>query len=242
MRISTSQIYGSGVLGIERNQSQLVKLQNQISSGRRMLTPADDPIAAAKALTVSQSQEVAAQYARNQGDASDRLGLVDSQLSALTDLLQSVRERAVQAGNTILADSDRQAIASQLEVRLEEMLGIANGRSAEGDYLFSGYQGDTQPFVRSPAALPGTLSVSYLGDDGERLLQVSASRQMAVNVTGSDLLMNVRQGNGSFSAAASGNGGSSNQGSGVIEAGSVLDHQKWQSALNGFSLERAKQS
>lgn len=234
MRISTSQIYGSGALGIERNQSQLVKLQNQISSGRRMLTPADDPIAAAKALTVSQSQEVAAQYARNQGDASDRLGLVDSQLSALTDLLQSVRERAVQAGNTVLADSDRQAIASQLEVRLEEMLGIANGRSAEGDYLFSGYQGNTQPFVRSPAALPGTLSVSYLGDDGERLLQVSASRQMAVNVTGSDLLMNVRQGNGSFSATASGNGGTSNQGSGVIEAGSVLDQQKWQSALNGF--------
>jgi flagellar hook-associated protein 3 FlgL len=235
MRISTSQIYGSGVLGIERNQNELLKLQNQISSGRRMLTPADDPIAAAKALTVAQSQKVAAQYARNQGDASDRLGLVDSQLSALTDLLQSVRERAVQAGNTALADSDRQAIASELEARLEEMLGIANGRSAEGDYLFSGYQGNTQPFVRSPAALPGTLSVSYSGDDGERLLQVGASRQMAVNVTGSDLFMNVRAGNGSFSTAASGSAGFPNQGSGVIEAGSVLDHQKWQSALNSFS-------
>jgi flagellar hook-associated protein 3 FlgL len=235
MRISTSQIYGTGVLGIERNQNELLKLQNQISSGRRMLTPADDPIASAKALTVAQSREVAAQYARNQGDASDRLGLVDSQLSALTDVLQSVRERAVQAGNTVLADSDRQAIASELEVRLEEMLGIANGRSAEGDYLFSGYQGNTQPFVRSPAAAPpGTLSVSHSGDDGERLLQVGASRQMAVNVTGSDLFMNVRAGNGIFSTAASGNAGSPNQGSGIVEAGSVLDHQKWQSALNSF--------
>jgi flagellar hook-associated protein 3 FlgL len=235
MRISTSQIYGTGVLGIERNQNELLKLQNQISSGRRMLTPADDPIASAKALMVSQSREVAAQYARNQGDASDRLGLVDSQLSALTDVLQSIRERAVQAGNTVLADSDRQAIASELEVRLEEMLGIANGRSAEGDYLFSGYQGNTQPFVRSPAAAPpGTLSVSYSGDDGERLLQVGASRQMAVNVTGSDLFMNVRAGNGIFSTAASGNAGSPNQGSGIVEAGSVLDHQKWQSALNSF--------
>jgi flagellar hook-associated protein 3 FlgL len=58
---------------------------------------------------------------------------------------------------------------------------------------------------------------------------------MAVNVTGSDLFMNVRAGNGSFSTAASGNAGSPNQGSGVIEAGSVLDHQKWQSALNSFS-------
>ena len=85
MRISTSQIYGTGVLGIERNQNELLKLQNQISSGRRMLTPADDPIASAKALTVAQSREVAAQYARNQGDASDRLGLVDSQLPKLLE-------------------------------------------------------------------------------------------------------------------------------------------------------------
>ena len=50
MRISTSQLYRSGVLGMERNQSQLVKLQNQISSGRRILTPADDPVASALSL------------------------------------------------------------------------------------------------------------------------------------------------------------------------------------------------
>ena len=100
MRISTSQIYGTGVSGIERNQSQVVKLQNQIASGRRMLTPADDPVAAARALGITQAKEVESGYAQNQRDANDRLGLVDGQLSALTDLLQSVRDRAVQVGNT----------------------------------------------------------------------------------------------------------------------------------------------
>jgi flagellar hook-associated protein 3 FlgL len=144
-----------------------------------------------------------------------------------------VRERAVQAGNTVLADSDRQAIASELETRLDELLGIANSRNAEGDYLFSGYQGATKPFVR------GT-TVSYLGDDGERLLQVTESQQMATSIPGSELFMNIREGNGSFATAAGGNGpGLANQGSGVIEAGSVLDPQRWQSALNDDSLWQA---
>ena len=155
MRISTNQIYGNGVLGMERNQNQVVRLQNQMSSGRRMLTPADDPVAAAQVLAVTQAREVAVQYARNQGDATDRLGLVDSQLNALTDLLQSVRSRTVQAANTILTDSDRQAIATELEQHFDQMLGIANSRSAEGDFLFSGYQGATIPFARSAGAGSG---------------------------------------------------------------------------------------
>ncbi|MCP5249169.1 MAG: flagellar hook-associated protein FlgL [Candidatus Accumulibacter sp.] len=233
MRISTSQIYDSALQGMERSNSQLLKLQNQLSSGRRMLTPADDPVASARALAVTQAREVTAQYARNQGHASDRLGLVDSQLSALNDSLQSVRSRVVQAGNTVLADTDRQAIAIELEARLDEMLAIANSRSAEGDYLFAGFQGATMPFARSAATAPtGASAVAYFGDDGQRLLQVSSSQQMPSNVAGSDLFMNIREGNGRFSTAGGGNGGLANQGSGSIDAGSVLDHQKWQDAIN----------
>ncbi|MBV5345306.1 MAG: flagellar hook-associated protein 3, partial [Rhodoferax sp.] len=79
MRISTSQIYDAGVLGIQRNLSDLYKLQNQLSSGRRVLTPEDDPVAAAEALLVTQTQGVNAQQISNQGNATSQLGLVDSQ-------------------------------------------------------------------------------------------------------------------------------------------------------------------
>jgi flagellar hook-associated protein 3 FlgL len=234
MRISSNQLYDAGVRGMERNQSQLLKLQEQISSGRRILTPADDPVGAARALTVTQTREVAAQYARNQGAAADRLGLVDSQLGAVTDLLQSVRERVIQAGNTILSDSDRQAVASELEARFAELLGIANSKNADGDYLFAGHQGATTPFVLSAATSSAApTSVSYFGDDGERLMQVGPAQQMPSSVAGSDLFMNIREGNGSFLAAAGGDGGTlANRGAGVIDGGSVLDPQKWQRALN----------
>ena len=241
MRISTNQIYDAGALGIQRNQSALYKLQNQLSSGRRVLTPEDDPVAAAQALIVTQTRDVNAQHIKNQGNASGQLGLLDNQLSSLTDLLQNVRERVIQAGNTgTLTNSDRQTIATELESRLGEMLGIANSRNGSGDYLFSGYQGATLPFAidASQSAVPpaSTSPVGYFGDDGERLLQVSSSRQLAVNVAGSDVFMSAKGGNGTFATSTGGNTiGGINQGTAVIDQGSVLDQQKWQVAVNGFA-------
>lgn len=228
MRVSTRQIYSSGVLEMERNQSQLVKLQNQIASGRRQATAADDPLAAAQALGITQAREVAAVHARHQAEASDRLRLVDSQLEPLTDLLQSVRSRALQAGNTVLTDADRLAIAAELEARFEQLLGIANSRSATGEYLFAGHQGTTQPFARSAASD----SVAYFGDQGEHLLQVTSTQQMATHIAGSELFLNIREGNGTFVTAAGG-GALANQGSGVIDSGALLDPEQWQSAVNG---------
>jgi flagellar hook-associated protein 3 FlgL len=238
MRISTSQIYESGTVNIQRNQSALYKLQNQLSTGRRVLTPEDDPVAAAQALLVTQSREITAQHIENQGNADSQLGLVDSQLSSLGDLLQHVREKVIQAGNTAtLSNTDRQAIATELEARLSEMLGIANTQNGTGEFLFSGYQGGTRPFAidASVAALPpaSTSPVGYFGDDGERLLQVSSSRQMAVNVAGSEVFMQAKSGNGTFAVATGGNlGGGNNQGTAISDAGSVLDPQKWALAVN----------
>lgn len=232
MRISTSQIYNNGALGIQRNQSELYKLQNQISTGRRVVTPEDDPVAAAQALIVTQSRDVNEQHIDNQGNASSQLGLVDSQLNSLTDLLHNVRDRVIQAGNTgTLSNADRQGIATELESRLSEMLGIANSQNGAGDYLFSGYQGAALPF-----ALDGTTGAfAYAGDDGERLLQVSSSRQMAANVAGSEVFMDARGGNGTFVTKTSGNNVvpvGNNKGTATIDAGSVVDQQEWQAAVN----------
>lgn len=237
MRISTNQMYDSTAASVARSQSDLYRLQSQLSSGRRLLSPADDPVASARALVMTQSMDVNAQYIDNQGAATSQLGLVDGQLSSLTNLLTNVRDRAVQAGNTTLVSSDRQAIATELEARLAELIGIANSQNGSGDYLFSGYQGATKPFSVSglAAVSPASSSpIAYSGDDGQRLLQVSASRQMAINVAGSDLFMNAKSGNGSFVTATALNGGFANQGTGSIDTGSVLDPQKWQTAINSY--------
>ena len=233
MRISTSQIYDAGSLNIQRNQAALFKLQNQLSTGRRVLTPEDDPVAAAQALLVTQAKEMNTQQTTNQGTAESQLGLVDSQLSSLVDLIQNVRERVIQAGNTTLSTADRQSIATELEARFGELLGLANAKNGSGDYLFSGYQGATQPFAIDAS----DSTVAYFGDDGERLLQVSSSRLLAVNVAGSDVFMNAKQGNGTFVVQTGGNGAGINQGSVTTDSGSVLDMQMWQQAVNSYDWE-----
>ncbi len=230
MRISTNQIYDNGVASLQRGQYSLNKLQNQLSSAKRVLTPEDDPVAAAQALIVTQSKDVNTQHADNQKTASGQLGLVDSQLNSLVELLQNVRVRVVQAGNTgTLGSANRESIATELESRLSEMVGIANSQNGAGDYLFSGYKGATSPFAIDAS----TSDYAYYGDDGERLLQVSSSRQMAINVAGSDIFMNSRAGNGTFVTATGNNmSGGINKGSATIDAGSVLDQQKWALAVN----------
>jgi len=248
MRISTNQIYDAGTLNIQQSQSSLYKLQNQLSTGRRVLTPQDDPVAAAQALVVTQSMEVNQQHINNQGQAKSQLGLLDSQLSSLVGALQNVRDRVVQAGNTTLSKSDRESIASELEARLGEMLGIANSENGTGEYLFSGYSGNVRPFVVDGSSLPvapaTTAPVGYFGDSGERLLQVSTSRQMAVSVPGNDLFQNINNGNGTFVTSTGGNlavngapppafnSTGNNQGTALIDQGSVLDPGLWNSAGN----------
>jgi flagellar hook-associated protein 3 FlgL len=239
MRISTSQIYDTGALGIQRNQQGLFHLQNQLSTGRRVLTPEDDPVAAAQALVVTQSKDINSQYVENQGNASSALGLVDINLASLNDLMQNVHERAIEAtGN--LSDAQRGFIASDLLMKLDALVGLANTDDGTGQFMFSGYQGATRPFAVDgsiapvpPATVP---PVVYFGDDGERQLQVEASTRIAGNVSGAEVFMNIRSGNGTFATAVGGNsGGGINQGTAVIDAGSVTNPAAWASAVNTYS-------
>ena len=180
MRISTQHLFDSGAARIGEIQSSLAKTQQQVATGRRMLAPSDDPVAAARALEVSQSQSINTQYGVNRGYAKDSLVTVDSTLSSVTELLQNVKTTAISAGNGNLGDSERASIATALQSSLDQLMGLANTRDGLGNYLFSGYQTDVPAFSKDPV----TNVVQYDGDQGQRLIQVDSSRQMAVSAPG----------------------------------------------------------
>ena len=221
MRISSNTIYDAGVSAIQQQNAKLLQVQQQIASGRRILTPADDPIGAAQALQVTQSQTMNAQYSTNAGSASDSLTLEESVLGNITSLLQDVRTLSANAGNGSLNAKDRAILATDLSGRYQQLLGLANTVDGNGQYLFSGYQGGVRPFTQT---VPGT--VAYNGDQGQRLIQISASEQMAVSDAGDDVFGRIPNGNGTFVVAA----GALNTGSAVMDAGTVLDASKWNSA------------
>lgn len=180
MRISTQTLFETGAARLSELQSGLARTQQQISAGRRVLTPADDPVAAARALDITQSQSINAQHGVNRQNAKSALGAVEGTLSGVTALLQDVKTTVIAAGNATLSNTERGFMATELRGRLDELLGMANSRDALGNYLFSGFQTATPAFSKDPA----TGAVRYDGDQGQRLLQVDTARQMAVSSPG----------------------------------------------------------
>lgn len=213
MRISTNTIFELGSTKISDLQAQLTKTQQMLSTQRRVLTPADDPVAAANILGISQSISINDQFATNRQNAKNYLSQEESILQSVTTLLQDVKTLVVNAGNGAMEDSQRQFLAAELEGRFEELLGLANSRDGAGNFMFGGYQIDTQPFSQTPTG------ARYDGDQGKRMLQIGASRQIALNDSGSSVFENIKVGNNKFETAAA----ATNTGSGIIGTGAVVD-------------------
>jgi len=213
MRISSSTIFDSNVAAMGQQQTRLMQTQQQIASGKRLLTAASDPVAATRALDIAQSDAINNQQAASRNAARNTVSLAESTLQSVTTLIQDVRTAAVYAGNGTLNSSDRATLATDLSGRLQELVGLANSTDGVGNYLFSGFQSKTQPFVDTPAGM------SYFGDDGQRLAQVAATRQMAASDSGADVFMRIKNGNGTFVTEAT----AANTGSGVISAGAVAN-------------------
>lgn len=213
MRVGSNTLFDNNVANLSMQQTRLFLTQQQISSGRRLLTASDDPVAAARALEISQADGQNTQFTANRTAARHTVSLAESVLQSVTTLIQDVKAAAAGAGNGIYTDRERQSVATELSGRLDELIGLANSTDGAGNYLFAGYQTQTQPFANTPAG------VGYLGDDGQRSIQVNATRQMPSSVSGAEVFMRIRNGNGTFATQAS----ATNAGSGVISSGTVVN-------------------
>ncbi len=214
MRISSSTLFETGVNNMLARQQEVADTQAHISTGRRVLAPSDDPVAASQMLDVAEAKALNQQYADNAASVKSRLGLQEASLSAITRLIQDVRTLAIQAGDGALSEADLRSIAEDVNGRYQELIGLANSTDGGGEYLFAGFRTTTTPFAETA---PGV--VAYLGDEGRREVAVSDSRSIAVNDSGSDVLLRIKNGNGTFVTAAAG----ANAGTGVVSPGSVVN-------------------
>lgn len=167
-------------------ESALSKTQMQIATGRRILTPSEDPVGTTQIFPLNEVVEKTRQYLKNSDAAESRLSLEEKTLGSVTNLLQRVNELAVQGNNDTNSAADRNAIATELRQHLQTLMGFANTKDANGEYLFAGHAVTTQPFTEAPA---GTFN--YQGDSGQRSVQIGESRLVAVGDAGDDVFMNV---------------------------------------------------
>lgn len=201
MRVSTSMIF-SGTNGIRNLQGELYKTQNQLSTGRRILTPADDPVGASEALPGDAVQERQRAFHREPGTkAQTKLNFLDTTLDSLNNELQAIYENTVAAGNASYSPEQRGMIAEELKRRLENLVGLANTRDGTGQYIFAGYKTTTEPFTpqNTAATQPyslGSSLMTYNGDSGNPTLSVTASKDMAVADNGMSVFMQVKDAQG----------------------------------------------
>lgn len=213
MRISTSTYFNESVSAMNQMQTSLAQTNQQIATGRRILSPADDPAGAARAAELNQADSANTQFTANRTAAINTLSLAESILQSVSNLLMDAKDVTITAGNGKLNDAARKALANDIQGRLDELFGLANSTDGTGNYLFSGAQGVTQPFVKTATG------IVYQGDDVQRKVQAAASRQVATTESGADLFMRVRTGNGTFHTSPA----LTNAGSGTISQGVVLD-------------------
>ncbi|MEH6493008.1 flagellar hook-associated protein FlgL [Halopseudomonas sp.] len=218
MRISTIQQFNSGVRGIQDNYANASRTQEQISSGKRILSPADDPVATVRLLQLSQESNKLEQYSNNMTAANNSLAQEEAILNSVNNALQRVREIALEAGGGGLTNEDREALATELGQREEELLDLFNSRNARGEYLFGGYQSNDVPFVKNPDG-----SYSYQGDEGQRSVQIAGSKTVALNDNGKELFVNVANVNRVLTSADAANTGSGRISLGVVENKNTYD-------------------
>ncbi|GIX22685.1 MAG: flagellar hook-associated protein FlgL [Gammaproteobacteria bacterium] len=214
MRIATETLFRHFLGQMGARQAEVLDLQQQISSGRRLDRAADDPIAAARVLDLEQSLGRLEQHRRNIDFARARLGDEEAALAAAGDVLQRVRELAVSAANLGAHSADSfVALRAELETHVAQLFQIANRRDAQGRYLFAGFSAAVRPFDGPPDA------AVYNGDQGRPEVEIAPGRRVAVADPGFAVFGSIREGNGVFRVGAD----AANAGTGRIVDGGLVD-------------------
>lgn len=213
MRISTSSFYEQNLFAMGQQQQNLFRVQQQLATNSKFLTAADDPVAAARALGVSQTLSESSQYATSRDRAMLSLSREENALDSVTSILQNIKTLTVQAGNGTLSDADRASIATEIQSNLDSLVGLANTDDGNGQFLFAGFKSGSAPFVASAGG-----GIQYMGDQGQRLMQVDVARQMSTTDDGRSIFQTVQGGAGYVTSAAG-----ANTGNGVFSTVGVMD-------------------
>ncbi|AOM39507.1 flagellar hook-associated protein FlgL [Xenorhabdus hominickii] len=184
MRVSTNQLYSQKMNGIFEAQSKWMKSGEQLSSGRRVINPSDDPLAASQNIMVSQSESKNQQFATARIFARNTMSVQLSITSNVVSVSTNVFETLVAAADEH-SDQDRESYAQQLDGLKQQLLNLGNKTDGNGRYIFAGYKSDVPPFVADEKSG----KVSYVGG-GEKITQkVDDNRSMTIAHTGEQVFL-----------------------------------------------------
>ena len=214
MRISTSQFYKTGLNTINAQQARQLDIFTQIGTGKKIVSPKDDPLGAARALNLSNNMAINDRFAENRSIANQNLAFEESILNEVATTLVAIKTRIVEAGNGTMADADRATLSEVVSSLRDQVLGLANSTDGNGQYIFSGNHSDRAAFAPDI-----TGNINWQGDLGNRAIQVSSSRQLSSADTGYAVFTRAVSGENSYLTSAA----NTNTGTGQISAPNISD-------------------
>jgi len=176
MRISTASAFDGQVANLQRRQSALTDSQVQLTSGKRVLKPSDDPAAAAQVERALAAGTRADGQKRALDSAITSMSLSESALGEAGSILQQARELVVGAGNGSYTDNERKTVAENLRGLRNDLLAVANRGDGSGRDLFGGQGSDGQPMLDAPGG------VAYGGTSGG--MQAATGEAMPLSLDG----------------------------------------------------------
>jgi flagellar hook-associated protein 3 FlgL len=213
MRVTEGTGQQQFLTAVQSLESSISQTQNDISSNESFTTASQNPIAAGEVNTYNQALAQSQQYASNGSSAQTNLNTEGSALSSITNQLQSLRSLALEANSGTESGNDLSGIATQMQSIQSSLLALANTQNGSGEYIFSGYATQTQPFQLT------STGATYSGDAGSAQVQIAAGQSVATSDNGNTVFNDIKTGNGTFTVTPN----TANTGSGLIGATTVSD-------------------
>lgn len=176
MRISSNQMALNFLSDLEMNNTLIAKVSREVSTGKQILSPADDPAGATIAMGLRRDQAATEAWRGTINDSLAWLNTTDQALDQALDIVQRARELATQGGNGTLSSSARALIADEVRGLAAQFVEVGNS-SLAGRFIFSGTATETQPF--DPVTELATLPINT----GLVNREVSQGNVISVNIT-----------------------------------------------------------
>lgn len=191
-RVTQTMLNQNLIYNLQRGDKTIEKLQNQVSSSKKITKPSDNPVIAVRSMYYRSTLNDINQFKSNADEGISWLTTTDEALDEVNSILQRVRELTVQGINGTNGSTDRSAIAEEIEELKEHLGEVANSQIA-GKYIFAGTDVKTPPFRDDPA-VPGSAK-AFRNNNSEKIeFQVSKTNQVQINIPGTDIFNN--DGNG----------------------------------------------
>lgn len=184
MRISTEQMFNQNINSILKKQTQTAEVLEQLSSGKKIHSAADDPVTAIGIDNLKQQNAVTDQFLKNINYAYHQSAITENQLGQAENIAMAMRDNILAAVNGTLTPMARTHLATDMQQSLEALKSIANTKDESGNYIFAGFKTDIKPFVFSENG-----DIQYLGDSGIKNAAIDNGVVKSINIAGDKAFM-----------------------------------------------------